>query len=99
LVACSTTHSRSISVIDLVERARALPIPLFIFQEGNDEAVAALFRELAQIMHGAYATFDLSAPQRLADLLRAVGTFAFGGIAALINQQTDAARLLLSQMK
>ena len=85
--------------IDLVERARALSVPTFWFQEGNDPAVAALFRELAEITRGAYATFDPTASQRLADLLRAVCAFAAGGVEALANQQTTAARLLLSQIK
>ena len=85
--------------IDLIERARALSVPIFAFQEGSDPAVAAVFRELAEITHGAYATFDPSAARRLGDLLRAVCVFATGGVEALANQQTSAARLLLSQIR
>lgn len=84
---------------DLIERARVLSVPIFVFQEGSDPAVAAVFRELAEITHGAYATFDPSAAQRLGDLLRAVCAFATGGVEALANQQTNAARLLLGQIR
>jgi hypothetical protein len=85
--------------IDLVERAGALPMPLFIFQEGNDPAATELFRELAHITHGAHAAFDSGAPQKLAELLRAAAAFASGGIEALERQQTGAAKLLLNQIK
>jgi hypothetical protein len=85
--------------IDLIERAGALSFPCFFFQEGNDPAVAALFQQLAHITHGAHAAFDSSAPQKLADLLRAVAAFASGGLEALENQQSSAAKLLLSQIK
>jgi hypothetical protein len=87
------------SRIDLVERAGALPMPLFVFQEGNAPIVTELFRELAHITGGAHAAFDPSAPRKLADLLRAVAAFAGGGIEALEHQQTGAAKLLLSQIK
>jgi hypothetical protein len=85
--------------IDLIERAGALSFPCFFFQEGNDPAVTALFQELAHITHGAYAAFDPNAPQKLADLLRAVAAYATGGVEALEHQQSGAAKLLLRQIK
>jgi hypothetical protein len=85
--------------IDLIERAGALPVPLFIFQEGNHPEVARVFGELTEITHGAHALFDVRAADRLKDLLRAVVVFASGGVEALASQRTNAARLLLSQIK
>jgi hypothetical protein len=43
--------------------------------------------------------FDNSSAQRLADLLKAVAAFAAGGMQALAAQKTEAARLLLTQVK
>jgi hypothetical protein len=83
----------------LEEKARSLSVPLFLFQEGRDPDVAALFRTLAEITHGAYATFDPSASQRLADLLRGVAAYAAGGLKALAAQQTSGGQLLLGQLK
>ena len=45
------------------------------------------------------ARFDAGAAQRLADLLKAVAAFATGGIKALAAQKTEAATLLLTQIK
>jgi hypothetical protein len=55
--------------------------------------------EIARITSGAHCKFDANAAQHLADLLKAVAAFAAGGIRALAHQKTDAARLLLTQIK
>jgi hypothetical protein len=84
----------------LYAQARELAhVPTFLFQEGHDAAVTEIFGEIARITSGAVATFDHSSAQRLADLLKAVVSFATGGVRALENQGTEAARLLLSQIK
>jgi hypothetical protein len=72
---------------------------IFLFQEGSDERVAEIYAEIARITGGAHCKFDAAAAQRLADLLKAVAAFATGGIRALADQQTTAARLLLTQIK
>jgi hypothetical protein len=83
----------------LYDAARALgDLPVFLFQEGNDDAVAAVYGEIARITGGAVASFDASAAQRLADLLKAVAAYATGGLKALAAQKSDAATLLLTQM-
>lgn len=99
---------------DLYDAAANLGVPLFVFQEGNNEAiyltpkgecasglvkVEHVFRELARLTGGAYGRFDAGAAKQLGELLRAVAAFAVGGLLALANQQGDGARKLLGQMK
>jgi hypothetical protein len=78
--------------------AQGLP-PLFLFQEGQDEKVAEVFKQLARITRGAHCQFDAGAARELADLLRAVARFAVGGVKALQDLHTDSARKLLGQIK
>ena len=59
----------------------------------------SIYRELATLSHGAYADFDQSSAKFLADLLASVAAFSAGGFAALANRDSEAARLLLTQMK
>jgi hypothetical protein len=85
---------------ELYTAARRLrDVPIFMLQEGDDRAVAGVYSEVASITKGASCRFDAGAAARLADLLKAVVAFATGGRQALANQKTEAARLLLSQMK
>jgi hypothetical protein len=74
-------------------------VAIFLFQEGHDKHAAEIFTEIARITGGAIAQFDANAAQRLADLLKAVAAFAVGGIRALADQKTEAAKLLLTQIK
>lgn len=78
---------------------RELSVPVFMFQEGDDEEVASIYAKIASITKGASCQFDAGAAARLADLLKAVVAFATGGCQALANQNTDAARLLLAKLK
>jgi hypothetical protein len=82
----------------LYDAAAGLGVPVFIFQEGNDATVEAVYREIARISGGAYAKFDAGAAAKLGDLLRAVAAFAGGGLKALATQKTEAAILLLEQL-
>jgi hypothetical protein len=84
---------------DLYVEARELNLPVFMFQEGGDEYVGKIYAEIARITKGAFCKFDAGAAQRLRDLLVAVAAFATGGIRALADQKTEAARLLLTQVK
>ena len=54
---------------------------------------------IARLTGGAYARFDAGAATKLGELLRAIAAIATGGAAALANQRTDSARLLLNQIK
>jgi hypothetical protein len=84
---------------DLYAEARELDVPVFLFQEGDDQLVNEIYTEIARITHGAKCTFDANAAQRLGDLLKAVAAFAVGGVKALALQKSEAATLLLTQMK
>ena len=85
---------------DLLAEARELgALPCFLFQEGQDEQVAEIYAEIAKITGGATCEFGAHSAQRLADLLRAVAVFAAGGVKALANEKSEAARLLLTQLK
>jgi cyclopropane fatty-acyl-phospholipid synthase-like methyltransferase len=55
--------------------------------------------EIARLTGGAHCHFDTASAQRLADLLKAVAAFAVGGAKALAAQNSEAARLLLTQVK
>jgi hypothetical protein len=87
------------SAKSLYSEARELPVPCFLFQEGPDQYVAQIYAKIAEITHGAHCAFDSGSAQRLADLLKAVAAFATGGLKALAAQKTDAATLLLTQIK
>jgi hypothetical protein len=84
---------------DLYAHARELGVPAFLFQEGDDPSTAFTYARIAEITHGAVVRFDAGAAQRLADLLKAVAAFASGGLTALAAQKTEAATLLLTQIK
>jgi hypothetical protein len=85
---------------ELYSTARELgDVPVFMFQEGDHKSVVEIYSEIAAITRGAYCKFETGAAQRLADLLKAVAAFAAGGAKALANQNSDAARLLLTQIK
>lgn len=73
-------------------------VPCFMFHEGRDPVAESSFREIARLSSGAYVRFDPSAAHELAELLKAVATFAAGGRTALENQSGKAARLLLNQI-
>ena len=76
-----------------------LGVKAFMFQEGENVAAGRAFRELARLTGGAYATFDQTAPQKLAGLLAAAAAYAAGGRAALAKQGGDASALLLAQIR
>lgn len=60
-----------------------LGVKAFIFQEGRDKIAERAFRKIAMLTGGAYAAFDLSAPERLIALLSAAAAYAAGGHRAL----------------
>ena len=84
---------------DLYSAARELSVPVFMFQEGPDERVGEIYADVARITSGAHCQFDSNAAQKLADLLKAVAAYAAGGLTALADQNSEAAKLLLTQIK
>jgi hypothetical protein len=84
---------------DLYAEARELGVPTFLFQEGDDERVAEIYQKIARLTGGAFCQFNEGAADRLADLLKAAAAFAIGGVKAVADQKTEAARLLLAQIR
>ena len=79
-----------------------LGVKAFMFHEGRDARASTAFGEIARLTGGAYAAFDVSAPDRLAALLGAAAAYAAGGrdgLEAIARTNDAAARLLLSQMR
>ena len=85
-------------LLNLAGQCAMVKLPLFIFQEGHDGTVQDIFTQMARLSKGAYARFDLNAPDRLRDLLNAVATYARGGYTALKQQNSTAAQILLNQL-
>jgi hypothetical protein len=71
----------------------------FMFHEGRDPAAERTFREIARLTGGAYLPFDRSSATQLRALLKAVATYAAGGLKALEASKDSGARLLLPQLR
>ena len=78
-----------------------LGVKAFMFHEGSDPTAAQAFREIARLTRGAYARFDASAPNALADLLRAAAAYAARGVEGLsrLAADSDGAKRLLTSME
>lgn len=68
---------------DLAGELGLLGTPVFVFHEGGDPEVGAVFQRIARLSHGAYSPFDAGSAQQLRDLLNAVAVYAAGGRPAL----------------
>ena len=60
-----------------------LSVPVFLFQEGDDQVATRAFKQIARLTNGAHCRFDASSAQQLRDLLSAVAVYAAGGRCAL----------------
>lgn len=79
-----------------------LGLPLFMFQEGRDPKVENVFRKMAKLSGGAWARFDHSSANQLAELLGAVARYAAAGREGLLEYGTEGSsgvKLLLDQLK
>jgi hypothetical protein len=77
-----------------------LGVPVFVFQEGDDPSAAEVFRKIAKLSNGAYCRFNPGSARELAELLRAVATYAAGGLKALEAARASAgATKLLAQLR
>lgn len=85
----------------LARKLGTLRVAVFMFQEGDDPAAAASFREIAGLTKGAYCRLGEQSAAQLKELLTAAAAYASGGRSALaqLAQQRPAARLLLTQIK
>src|SRR5262249_24793007 len=87
---------------DVIPEARKLGhlgVPAFMFQEGDNDRVERVFREVVKVTKGAYCRFDQGSARQLAELLRAVAAYVTGGVAALENQHSAGAIKLLTQLR
>jgi hypothetical protein len=87
------------TVVPAAHELGRLGVRVFMFQEGNDRAVEAVFREIADVTKGAYCRFDQGSAKQLGELLKAVAAFVTGGIAALEVRNDAGAIKLLEQMR
>jgi hypothetical protein len=60
-----------------------LSVPVFLFQEGDDQVATRAFKQIARLTNGAHCRFDASSAQQLRDLLSVVAVYAAGGRRAL----------------
>ncbi len=86
------------SLLTLAGECRLKHQPLFLFQEGYDPRVAAVFEQMAALSGGAYAAFDRDSAERLRELLGAVVRYASGGYKALTSSGRESDKILLSQL-
>ena len=70
---------------ELCGRLGVLGVPAFVFQEGDEPNAQRSFRQMAQLTHGAYMSFDAASVRALRDLLKAVAVYAAGGRKALAD--------------
>jgi hypothetical protein len=91
-------ESRDVLIQPAADLGR-LGVPVFMLHEGGDRQVERVFREIAQLTHGAYCRFDPGAARQLAELLRAVAVFTAGGMTALAARRDAGATRLLEQLK
>jgi hypothetical protein len=77
-----------------------LRVPVFLFQEGYNQAASRTFREIARLTGGAHCRFGAGSASELRELLRAVAVYATGGRAALENyaKGRNGPGLLLEQL-
>ncbi len=71
------------TLCQLAGKLGILNVPLFMFQEGQDQQTRNIFTQMAQLSGGAYAPFDINSALELKQLLSAVAVFAAGGRLAL----------------
>jgi hypothetical protein len=62
----------------LAEQLKRRKIPIFVFHEGTDSVAEPIFRRLAQITDGIYASFDAGSAEQLGKLLAGAADYAAG---------------------
>ena len=72
-----------------------------MFIEGDDWEARDAFSTIADITGGALLKFDESAPEKIAELLKAISVFAVGGVKLLSTRREElpGAKLLLNSLK
>jgi hypothetical protein len=65
-------------VVYAAEQLKRQQISIFIFHEGTDSVAEPIFRRLAQITDGIYASFDAGSAEQLRKLLAGAADYAAG---------------------
>jgi hypothetical protein len=76
-----------------------LGVRAFMFHEGQDGSARQAFKEIARLTGGAYLPFNARSSAELKALLSAIATYAAGGLKALANVKSQAARRLLTDLR
>ena len=97
--ACEPVEDPLDILIGEAAELRQLKTPVFAFLEGSNPEAEKGFRAIAEGSNGAFGRFNAGGVKQLSDLLKAVATFAAGGIRALEGRRDQASALLLGQMK
>src|SRR6516225_7784807 len=69
----------------LYDAVAGLGVPFFCFLEGDDPKLQMAFEKVKDLTKGAFCAFNTGAIAQLRELLRAVATFAMGGLTALAD--------------
>lgn len=84
----------------LLRMFQDVKIPIYAFQEGEDEEASSAFSLMAQTTSGLHLKFDTSSPQRLREILGGIVAFITGGQEALeARQDSPGKTLLLEHLK
>jgi hypothetical protein len=85
----------------LIRAAEDLGVRTFVFHEDPDanHRAVRVFEAIARVTGGVYLPFDRNSAGELAGLLAAIGAYAAGGVPALKNSASAAAKLLLQRLK
>jgi hypothetical protein len=62
----------------LAEQLKRRKIPIFVFHEGTDSVAEPIFRRLALVTDGIYASFDIGSAEQLRKLLASAADYAVG---------------------
>lgn len=76
-----------------------LGVRAFMFHEGQDGTARQAFKEIARLTGGVYLPFNTSSSAELKALLSAIATYAAGGLKALADSRSPAAKRLLSDLR
>ena len=74
-------------------------VKAFMFHEGKEPGTERAYREIARLTGGVYLPFDAASATDLKALLRAVATYAAGGLKALEAANSASARRLLADLR
>jgi hypothetical protein len=76
-----------------------LGVKAFMFHEGQDGETRQAYKEIARLTGGVYLPFNARSSAELKALLSAIATYAAGGLKALSDVKSTAAKRLLTDLR